>query len=247
MTARARALFALAVIVSFGVPAAAEAPVGGVTIGSTIAALVRESGFPASVESMDTGNRFTFAGAVAYANDDGIVVAAETAAGSVTVEIDRKLKTFAIGTYTMPQADAELSNVAEFAADGVRTYRLSPERELVLLFDRTTQKLARIAYGQRGQLARLGLVSGDDGNKTVPYKAPRLRHTALSDGNGSRATIVKLEIGRSGDVKTVAIVVPSSDSAFDENVPKVLVTDRFIPATLAGRAIGATVFREIRH
>jgi len=243
---RLTAVLAL-VTVALGTIAAAEAPIGGVTIGTTIAALVHDSGFPSTVESTDSGNRFVFPGAVAYTNDDGVVVAAETAGGSVSVDIDGKPRTFAIGTYTSGQADLELATVAEYAGDGVRTYRLSDERELVLLFDRPSRTLLRVAYGQRGQLARLGLVSGDDTIKAVPYKAPKMRATARADGTGSRITIVKLDIARTGDVKNVTVVASSGDAAFDAGVTKELMTDRFTPATLGGRAIGATIFRELRH
>jgi hypothetical protein len=236
-------------IVAFALPllGAAEAPVGGITIGSTIAAMIRENGIPTAVETIDMGNRFAYANAVAYANDDGVVVAAETATGTVPIEIEGKPRMFAIGTYTSAQADKDLATVAEFASDNARTYRLSAERELVLTFDKTTHVLARVSYGQRGQLARMGIISGDDTLKAVPYKAPKIRSTALKDGTGTHVTIVKLDVGRAGDVKTVTVVVPSDDPAFDASLTKTLLTDRFIAAQLGGRAIGATYFRELRH
>jgi len=226
---------------------AAEAPVGGITLGSTITAMIRENGVPAGVATLDTGNRFSYPNVTAYTNDDGIVAAVETATGTVPIEIDGKIRRFAIGTYTSAQADADLATVAEFATDTTRTYRLLPERELVLTFDKATHVLARVSYGQRGQLARMGIISGDDTNKAVPYKAPKIRTTALKDGTGTHVTIVKLEVGRTGEVKDVTVVVPSDDPAFDANLPKTLISDRFIAAQLGGRAIGATYFRELRH
>jgi hypothetical protein len=45
----------------------------------------------------------------------------------------------------------------------------------------------------------------------------------------------------------VAIVVPSTDAAFDASLVKRMATDVYIPAKLSGRAIGASVFREVRH
>jgi hypothetical protein len=246
MTARAPAVL-VAIAVAFGTIGATEVPIGGVTIGTAIAAIVHDNGFPSAVATTDAGNRFTFPAAIAYTNDDGIVVAAETASGTVTVEVDGKPKAFVIGDYTNAQADLELATVAEYAGDGVRTYRLSNERELVLLFDKQSKKLTRVTYGQRGQLARMGLISGDDTVKAVPYKAPQIRHTAIADGTGTRITIVKLNVGRTGDVKDVTVISPSGDAAFDANLPKALSTDVFIPATFGGRPIGSTVFRELRH
>jgi hypothetical protein len=243
-------ILGLSVALAFALPAsigAAETPVGGIVVGASLLATVRENGIPTAVETLDSGNRLTFPNAVAYTNDDGVIIVAETATGSAPIEVDGKTRTFAIGSYSSAQADLDLSTVAEFATESTRTYRLSPQRELVLTFDKTTQKLTRISYGQRGQLARMGLISGDDILKAVPYKAPRIHTTALKDGTGTHVTIVKLDIGRDGDVKNVAVVVPSGDATFDASLAATMSTDKYLSAQLGGRAIAATFFRELRH
>lgn len=235
-------------VFAFAVPLAAraEAPVGGILVGSPVSALVQTAGIPASVESMDSGNRFAFSAATAYADDDGIVRAVDLKAGEARLEIDGKPRTFTIGSYSFAQAEAELANFAEFSNETTRTYVLSPARELVLVFD-ASKKLARLLYGERGPIARLGVIPGEDGAKTFPYKAPKVRRSALADGAGERTTIVKLRVDRGGNVLDASILVPSTDGAFDARVQKQLATDRFTPATLGGRAIAATVFRELRH
>ncbi|GAC1419606.1 MAG: hypothetical protein NVSMB5_11620 [Candidatus Velthaea sp.] len=245
MIRRSIAACSLAVI-TVPLAAFADAPIGGILLGSPVAAIVRTAGTPGSVESADSGNRFTFPTATAYADDDGMVRALDVSTGDVRVEVDGKPKTFSIGTYTYARAEAELANFAEFSNDSTRTYILSPTRELVLMFD-AAKKLSRVIYGERGPLARLGVIPGEDGAKTFPYKAPKVRHSALADGSGARITIVKLRVDRTGNVTDVEVLVPSTDSPFDERVVKQLATDRFTPATLGGRAIGATVFRELRH
>lgn len=245
MTSRSIAACAFAVL-TLPLAASAETPIGGISVGSSVAAIVQNAGVPVSVESSDSGNRFTFTAAVAYADDDGVVRAIDVNGGDIRVDIDGKPKTFAIGAYAYAKAEAELASFAEFSNETTRTYILSPVRELVLVFD-TAKKLSRVIYGERGPIARLGVIPGEDGAKTFPYKAPRVRRSALTDGSGTRATIVKLRVDRGGNVLDVAIVVPSADSAFDARLQTQLLTDRFTPATLGGRAIGATVFRELRH
>lgn len=245
----ALALWALAAPLA----ARGEAPLGGVAVGSAIANAVRAIGMPSAVDSTDSGNRFVWttpnATTTAYVDDDGMVRAVEYAplAGSVRVDIDGKAKAFPIGAYSAAQADAELASFAELATDATRTYRLSPARELVLAFDAKTQRLVRVAYGERGAIGRIGYLPADQMAKVVPYVAPKLRHSALASGTGAQATIVKYTIDRGGAVTDVAVLVPSSDAAFDTQARTALAGDRFAPATLGGRAIAATVFRELRH
>ena len=59
--------------------------------------------------------------------------------------------------------------------------------------------------------------------------------------------MLRLDLDRGGAVKKVAIVVPSDDAAFDQQLVARLATDAYAPAKLGGRAIGASVLREVRH
>lgn len=243
-----RGAFLVAVaIAALPLAARAETPIGGITIGASIAATVRELGAPQSVESSDAGNIFTFPTSQAFVDDEGVVRAAAVSSGAPSVLIDGKATAFAIGTYTSAQADAHLASIQEFSSDTLRSYALSPRRELALIFATPTHRLVRVYYGERGPLARLGILPGDDINKTVPFRAPKLRGTAVAGTTGALVTIVKLDLDVHGNVTTSTIVVPSTDVAADAELLKKLSTDRYIAAQLGGRAIGSVVFREIRH
>ena len=226
--------------------ARAEGAINGIVLGTPVAAVVQTIGLPGSVLSADSGNRFAFPEATAYADEDGVVRAIDTSTGIIRVDFEGKIKAFPIGTYSYAQAEAELANEAEFSTETTRTYVIGPGRELVLIFD-ASKKLARVVYGERGAVSRLGVIPGEDGTKTVPYKAPKERRAAFPDGTGTRTTIVRVRIDRLGFVNDVAVLVPSNDVAFDDRARKQLLSDRFTPATLGGRAIGSTIFRELRH
>ena len=62
---------ALPALLSFTLPdtgaAAADLPLGGIALGSSVSALAQRLGPPAAVTSLDSGNRFAFpGGATAY-------------------------------------------------------------------------------------------------------------------------------------------------------------------------------------
>ena len=224
-------------------------------LAAPVAALVRRCGAPARVASSNDGNHFTFSGdgAAVDALVDAdralvraIVVRAD-APQAVAIDVDGTARTFAFGTYAQAQADAELTTVADYAFGGGRAYRLDPARELVLNFDPATKRLARVAIGERGTLARLGLLPLPIDQSPFPYLAPVLEHSAVADAAGSQATIVRLDVDRFGIVRTVAVVVPSADPAFDAALAARLGDDVYAPARLGGRPIAAGVFRELRH
>lgn len=239
-------LLALACI-ALPLAARAETTVGGIAIGETIAATVHDLGMPLRVESSDTGNAFTFPSSIAYVDDDGVVRAVQTSVGTVSVVLDGKPATFAIGESTTDRADALYASVGEYSSDTLRSYRLTPQRELALFFDKATHRLTHAYYGERGALARLGILPGDDITTTVPYRAPKLRGSAVSGTSGALATIVRYEIDARGSVTNLSIAVPSSDPAADTDLLKRLAGDRYVPAQLGGRAIGSVVFRDVRR
>ena len=110
-----------------------------------------------------------------------------------------------------------------------------------------TGRLARVAIGERVALVRLGALPLPVNEPPFPFVAPALRHTALPDGAGARATVVRLDVDPFGIVRTVEVVIPSSDAAFDATLPARLNDDTYVPARLGGRPIAASVFRELRH
>ena len=69
----------------------------------------------------------------------------------------------------------------------------------------------------------------------------------VADGTGTKATVVRLDLDRGGGVKNVALVVPSDDAAFDQQLVAKIAHDAYVPAKLGGRSIGASVYREVRH
>jgi hypothetical protein len=227
--------------------AAADLPLGGIVIGSSVNAVARTLGPPAAVTSLDSGNGFAFAdGATAYADDDGVVLAVDLRSGRPRVDVDGTARAFPIGEYSTARADAELANVAEFATSTLRSYRLGPRRDLVLAFAPASNRLERLAYGEPGQLARLGLLPGDAAAKAVVYHAPRRRGTsAASASAGTRTAVYRVTVDRAGAVQRVDVIIPSSDPAADAEAARMLAADRYAPATLDGRPIAGAVFVEL--
>jgi len=229
--------------------AAAELPLGGIVVGSSVSAVAQTLGPPAAVTSLDSGNGFAFAdGATAYTDDDGVVLAVDLRSGRPRVDVDGTARAFPIGEYSTARADAELADVAEFATPTLRSYRLGPRRDLVLAFTPASNRLERVAYGEPGQLARLGLLPGDGAARAVVYRAPR-RHgpSAASASTGTRAAVYRVAVDRAGTVQRVDAIIPSSDPVADAAAARVLAADRYAPATLDGRPIAAAVFVELHR
>ncbi|MBV8750854.1 MAG: hypothetical protein JO103_14205, partial [Candidatus Eremiobacteraeota bacterium] len=80
-----------------------------------------------------------------------------------------------------------------------------------------------------------------------PFTAPVLKHTDVADGAGARATVVRLDLDRGGVVRKVAVMIPSDDKVFDDQLVARVAHDEYAPAKLGGRPIGASVWREVRH
>lgn len=224
-------------------------------LAAPVAALVRRCGAPARVVSSDDGNHFVFGGS--GSDIDALVDADRTlvrafvvraaAPQEMTAEVDGKTRTFTFGSYAQAQADAELANVADYSFAGGRAYRLDTERELVLNFDPQTKRLTAIAIGERIALARAGLLPQALDQEPFPYLAPALKRTAVPESYGRESTVVRIDLDRFGIVRTVAVVAPSDDAAFDATLALRLNEDRYTPARLSGTPIAASVFRELRH
>jgi hypothetical protein len=243
---------AVGTLLAAGRPANADLPLSGIPIGAAVGALAQTLGTPTAVFSADSGHRFDFAGgATAYTDDDGIVLAVEARSGAPQLDVDGSVRTFAIGAYTTARADAELAAVAEFSAPGVRSYRLGPRRDLVLEFG-SANKLARITFGEPGQLARLGLLPGDAASKAVVYRAPQARPAAVkidgaADSAGPLVTVYRVAIDRAGSVRAADVLIPSASPARDADAERGLLRTRYVPASLDGRPIAATIFLELHH
>ncbi len=220
-----------------------------------LTALVRTYGAPASVATRDDGQHVVFGeggGTVAAIVDEDATVHAFDlvfpAGTRYAVDLDGKTHTFTFGTTTSTAARDELASVAETDGANYRVFRRSPDSDLVLLFDAKSSTLARLVVGDRATLLRLGYLADPAPLQShFPFTAPVLRHTSVPDGSGARATVVRVDITRTGAVKTVTILVPSDDPAFDAQIVARMATDVYVPAKLSGRAIGASFFREVRR
>jgi hypothetical protein len=251
--ARCAALPALLILALADTGTAADLPLGGIALGTSVSSLAQTLGPPATVTSDDSGNGFVFpGGATAYADDDGIVLAVDLHAGHPRVDIDGKAREFPIGAYWAARADAELAGVAEFATPTLRSYRLAPRRDLVLGFAAASGRLERVVYGEPGQLARLGLLPGDAAAKVVIYRAPQPRRprvapTPTPTPAGTRCTVYRMAVDRAGNVQRVDVIVPSDAPHADADLGRALAAERYLPATLDGRPIAAAVFVELHH
>ncbi|HEV8021690.1 MAG TPA: hypothetical protein VGP41_10530 [Candidatus Lustribacter sp.] len=210
-------------------------------LAAPVAALVRRCGAPARVASRDDGHHFTFL-------DDGATVDA-------LVDPDRELVRALDVSSPAPQTLRAFASEAagpalpdtDFAFATSRAYRLDETRELVLVYDATLERLTRVAIGERAALQRVGIMPLPVDQPPFPYVAPVLRHSALADGTGTQTTIVRIDVDRNGIVRNVAVVVASTDAAFDATLASRLGDDTYAPARLSGRPIAGSVFRELRH
>jgi hypothetical protein len=210
-------------------------------LAAPVAALVRRCGAPARVASRDDGHHFTFldegATVDALVDPDRDIVRAL----DVRAPAPQALQAFAAAAGGPALADTDLT----FATS--RAYRLDEARELVLVFDAQMDHLTRVAIGERTALQRLGIIPLPIDQPPFPYAAPVLKHSALADGAGTQATVVRIDVDRYGIVRNVAVVVASNDPAFDATLAARLGDDTYVPARLGTRAIAASVFRELRH
>jgi hypothetical protein len=224
-------------------------------LAAPVAALVRRCGAPARVASRNDGNHFIF-------NDDGATVDAlvdpdaalvhaldiyAQSPATIDVALAGVSRTFAFGSYDLTHADADLTGAADYSFGNGRAYRLDATHELVLSFNPATKTLARVSIGERLALERLNVLPEPIDRRPFPYVAPVAKQIAVPDGSGAQATIVRVDLDRFGIVRTVTVVVPSDDDAFDAALPKRLDDDSYEPARLANRAVAASVFRELRH
>lgn len=249
-------LFAAALALALPSVARAAVALDGIPLRAGIGSLISLDGAPAAVESVDAGHRCTWlrngGTTTVYFDDDAIVRAIDvqpgaTSALAFTLIVEGRATPLAFHAFTAAQADAALAPIAEFSTPGERTYRPAPGQELVLFFDPARGGLVRAVFGERAQVSRLGIVPGDTGGQALEYRAPVARRlTAIPELPGARAALARLSVDRSGAVESVAIVVSSGDPRLDAKIAALVKLDNYRAATVGGRPIAATVFREIR-
>jgi hypothetical protein len=220
-----------------------------------IAALVRAYGVPASVATRDDGQHVVFgdasASVSAIVDDEATIHALDLvfpAGTRFSVDVEGKTHTFTFGTTTSIGARDELAADAETDGANFRVFRRTAGSGLVLVFDPKTSLLTHVVVGDRATLLRLGYLTDPTPTQIrFPFAAPVLRHTSVPDGTGDRATVLRLDLDRGGRVKSVSVIVPSEDAAFDQQLVARMANDAYAPAKLGGRSIGASVLREVRH
>jgi len=245
------ALVAFVAFAACAVPPAAKADtiIDGIAIGTPLESALRADGLPASARSGDNGNTIVWRrpdGQTSVFVEDGVidaVVFAPAPGKRITVDFDGKPVSFAVGAYTMDEADAQLAADAQFSDGSTRTYIPAPGRELVLLFDQRTKLLATVAYGDRGTIARIGYIKADDIATSVPYHAAVMNKSAIKDAGTGPAALIAYSIDRRGVVKSVGVLVPSGVPSFDDLLANGLLDDKFTPAHLGGREIASTYYR----
>jgi hypothetical protein len=220
-----------------------------------VAALVRAYGAPASVATRDDGQHLTFGDAagsvVAIVDDEATIHAVDLAfpAGTAySIDVQGKPHTITFGTTTSLGARDELAVDAETEGKNFRVFRRSGDSGIVLVFDPKTSTLTHVVAGDRATLLRLGYLTDPMPTQTrFPFTAPVLKHTDVGEGSGARATVLRIDLDRGGVVRKVAVMIPSDDKAFDDQLVARVAHDAYAPAKLGGRAIGASVWREVRH
>ena len=220
-----------------------------------LAALVRSYGAPASVATRDDGQHVVFGDATAsvsaIVDDDTMIHAVDLvfpAGTRYAVDVDGKPHTFTFGKTTSIGARDELAASAETEGTNFRVFRRTADSGVVLVFDPKTATLTHVVAGDRATLLRLGYLADPTPiQQRFPFTAPVLKHSDVADGTGPKATVVRIDLDRGGVVKNVAVVVASDDATFDQQLVARIARDAYVPAKLGGRAIGATVLREVRH
>ncbi len=220
-----------------------------------VATLVRAYGAPTSVATRDDGQHVTFAdggaSVSAIVDDDATIHAVDLAfpAGTAyALDVQGKMHTVTFGTTTSLGARDELAADAETEGAHFRVFRRSGDSGIVLVFDSKSSTLTHVIAGDRATLLRLGYLADPMPTQTrFPFTAPVLKHSDVSEGSGARATVVRLDLDRGGVVRKVSVVIASDDKAFDDQLVARVSHDAYAPAKLGGRAIGASVWREVRH
>ncbi|MBV8601656.1 MAG: TonB family protein [Candidatus Eremiobacteraeota bacterium] len=234
-----------------GAPRTEGPVIDGIAVGSHVAVAIHALGMPADVASLDTGHTWTWRTADAELHaitDDGAIVRAVEdrpldSAEAIVVNVDGKPVRLGLRGYTSAQADSDLNSVAGLSSRTTRLFDLGRGRVLVLLFD-DGGSLTRAVYGDRGFVARLGLMTADaEMVKSLRYVAPRLRAAPTPAPGATHETVVRYVLDKDGHVDSVAIEVGSKDAAVDEQALQLARKAAWMPAKINNVPVRSVAFR----
>ena len=217
---------------------------GDAVLDRSILTVVDALGTPQDVESLDSGHTWiwhTPHADLRFITDDAM---------NVKVVDDRplapgeRLAHVELFGYTKTRADAE-RGTADLSGPDFRTYNVGEGRVLELFFDEAG-KLTHAVLGDRGYVARLGLVPADrDMLRVLQYTAPKIRRTPPPLA-AAPMTVVRCEIGKEGQVESVAVVVSSHNAARDALAVAFAHKTSWTPAKLDNVPVKSIAFWMVR-
>ena len=159
------------------------------------------------------------------------------------------------GTLGTDDADAQLGIAADVKGSGnfpdsgaradFRAYPLNGNQSAVLLFDDATKRLAEVFYGDRGVMARSGLLADSSGDTSGRFSAPILEHEGSADYPPTIKqgdAFLRLSVDKRGTVANAEIFVTSGDPQLDRAALVSARHDVFTPGNVAGTPVDAIVF-----
>ena len=242
---RATALATLTgfVLAPHAVVEAQELP-GDTTLDRSILTVVDALGTPQDVESLDSGHTWVWhtpRANVRIITDDAMTV---KALDVLPLAPGEQLAHVALFGYTKARADAE-RGTADLSGPDFRTYSVADGRVLELFFD-DAGKLTHAVLGDRGYVARMGLVPSDrDMLRMLQYTAPKIRRTPPPLA-APPMTVVRCEVGKDGSAPSVSVVVSSHNAAQDEHALAFARKTSWAPAKLDNVPVKSVAFWMVR-
>ncbi len=241
---RATALATLTGIALAPYATEAQQLAGDEMLGHGILSVVGSLGMPQDVESLDSGHTWVWHTPRAYLRlitDDAMNV---KAIDDRPLAPGERLAHVELFGYTKARADAE-RGTADLSGPDFRTYNLGDGHVLELFFD-DTGKLTHAVLGDRGYVARLGLVPADrDMLRVLQYAAPKIRKTPPPLAT-TPMTIVRCEIGKDGRVSAVSVVAGSLNAAQDRRTIAFVRNTSWTPAKFDNVPVKSIAFWMVR-
>ena len=213
-------------------------------LGRSILSAVDTFGMPQDVESLDRGHTWVWHTPRAYlrfVTDDAMNV---KAVDEHPLAPGERLAHVELFGYTKARADAE-RGTAELSGPDFRTYNLGDAHVLELFFD-DTGKLTHAVFGDRGYVARLGLVPADrEMLRVLQYSAPKIRKTP-PPLTAAAQTVVKCDIGKDGRVDAVTVVAGSVSPAQHARIATYVRNTSWSPAKFDNVPVKSVAFWMVR-